>query len=82
MKDQVDSLRACGIAAAQIDSSLSAGERFAYEMDVRQGEVRLLFVSPERLVQTDSIASCSRSMSALLPSTKPTAIRTRQARTT
>jgi ATP-dependent DNA helicase RecQ len=53
MKDQVDSLRACGIAAAQIDSSLSAGERFAYEMDVRQGEVRLLFISPERLVQTD-----------------------------
>jgi ATP-dependent DNA helicase RecQ len=53
MKDQVDSLRACGIAAAQIDSSLSADERFAYEMDVRQGEVRLLFLSPERLVQTD-----------------------------
>lgn len=53
MKDQVDSLRACGIAAASIDSSLSAGERFAYEMDVRQGEVRLLFLSPERLVQTD-----------------------------
>jgi ATP-dependent DNA helicase RecQ len=53
MKDQVDSLRACGVPAAQIDSSLSADERFAYEMDVRQGEVRLLFVSPERLVQTD-----------------------------
>jgi ATP-dependent DNA helicase RecQ len=53
MKDQVDSLRACGVAAAQIDSSLTAGERFAYEMDLRQGEVRLLFVSPERLVQTD-----------------------------
>jgi ATP-dependent DNA helicase RecQ len=53
MTDQVDSLRACGIAAASIDSSLSAGERFAYEMDVRQGEVRLLFMSPERLVQTD-----------------------------
>ncbi len=53
MKDQVDSLRACGIAATQIDSSLSAGDRFAYEMDVRQGEVRLLFLSPERLVQTD-----------------------------
>jgi len=52
MKDQVDSLRACGIAAASIDSSLSATERFAYEMDVRQGEVRLLFLSPERLVQT------------------------------
>src|SRR6516162_4163982 len=53
MKDQVDSLRACSVAAASIDSSLTAGERFAYEMDVRQGEVRLLFMSPERLVQTD-----------------------------
>src|SRR5579872_202776 len=56
MKDQVDSLRACGIAAAQIDSSLSAGERFAYEMDLRQGEVRLLFVSPERLTLPDFCA--------------------------
>src|SRR3954453_9262372 len=42
MKDQVDGLRACGIAAAQLDSSMTAGERFAYEMDLRQGEVRLL----------------------------------------
>src|SRR5882762_2788061 len=30
MKDQVDSLRACGIAAAQLDSSLSSVERSAY----------------------------------------------------
>src|ERR1700730_12581409 len=36
IKDQVDSLRACAIAATSIASSLSAGERFAYEMDVRQ----------------------------------------------
>src|SRR5438270_11499918 len=50
MKDQVDSLRACGVAAAQLDSSLSAGERFAHQMDLRQGEVRLLFLSPGRLV--------------------------------
>src|SRR6516165_3589310 len=53
MKDQVDGLRACGIAAAQIDSSLSATERFVHEMDLREGAIRLLFVSPERLVQTD-----------------------------
>ncbi len=53
MKDQVDSLRQCGVPAAQIDSSLTATERVAYEMDVRQGAVRLLFVSPERLVLTD-----------------------------
>jgi ATP-dependent DNA helicase RecQ len=53
MKDQVDSLRACGVPAAQIDSSLSPAARSAYEMDVMQGAVRLLFVSPERLVLTD-----------------------------
>jgi ATP-dependent DNA helicase RecQ len=53
MKDQVDSLRANGIPAAQIDSSLSPEERCAYEMDIRQGAVRLVYVSPERLVTTD-----------------------------
>ena len=30
-----------------------AAERCAYEMDLRNGDVRLLFVSPERLVLTD-----------------------------
>jgi ATP-dependent DNA helicase RecQ len=53
MKDQVDSLQACGVPAIQIDSSLSAMERSAYEQDILQGAVRLLFVSPERLVLTD-----------------------------
>src|SRR5476651_315685 len=43
MKDQVDSLQACGVPAIQIDSSLSASERGAYEMDLVQGAVRLLF---------------------------------------
>ncbi|HZU36114.1 MAG TPA: DNA helicase RecQ [Gemmataceae bacterium] len=51
MKDQVDSLQACGIPAIQIDSSQSSDERNAYQMDIIQGAVRLLFVSPERLVQ-------------------------------
>jgi ATP-dependent DNA helicase RecQ len=53
MKDQVDSLLACGVPAIQLDSSQSPGERAAYEHDVLQGAVRLLFVSPERLVLTD-----------------------------
>jgi ATP-dependent DNA helicase RecQ len=53
MKDQVDSLRACGIAATQLDSTLSSTERFVCEYELRQGDVRLLFVSPERLIQTD-----------------------------
>src|SRR5205085_4823775 len=45
MKDQVDGLREAGVAAVQIDSSQSAMERFAYERDVADGGVRLLFVS-------------------------------------
>src|ERR1700674_4705626 len=53
MKDQVDSLQACGVPAIQIDSSLSSSERYAYEMNLVQGVVRLLFVSPERLALTD-----------------------------
>src|SRR6059058_4747632 len=53
MKDQVDSLRACDIPAVKLDSSQSAAERFAYQQDLRDGAVRLVFVSPERLVLTD-----------------------------
>jgi ATP-dependent DNA helicase RecQ len=53
MKDQVDSLQACGIPAIQIDSSQTAAERFAYLSDIREGSVRLVFVSPERLVLTN-----------------------------
>jgi ATP-dependent DNA helicase RecQ len=53
MKDQVDSLRDCGVPAIRIDSSLSPEERFINELEVREGNIRLLFVSPERLVLTD-----------------------------
>src|SRR6266446_5279233 len=42
MKDQVDGLRACGIAAAQLDSLQSAVERTAYETDLHQGTIQLL----------------------------------------
>jgi ATP-dependent DNA helicase RecQ len=59
MKDQVDSLRSCGVPAAQLDSSLSPAERFSYIQDVREGAVRLLFVSPERLM-TDDFCSLAR----------------------
>src|SRR5437660_9106793 len=37
MKDQVDSLRALGVPAAQIDSSQTSAERSAFEMDLIQG---------------------------------------------
>src|SRR6516225_1848578 len=53
MKDQVDGLQACGVPAIQIDSSQTPGEQFSYKLDIQQGAIRLLFVSPERLVNTD-----------------------------
>lgn len=53
MKDQVDGLRECGISAIQYNSSQTARERNAAEVEILKGNVRLLFVSPERLVGTD-----------------------------
>jgi ATP-dependent DNA helicase RecQ len=50
MKDQVDGLQACGVAAAQFNSSQTIAERNAVETDLLRGELRLLFVSPERLM--------------------------------
>ena len=44
---------ACGVPAVRLDSSLSPEERFVYEHDLVKGKVRLLFVSPERLVSGD-----------------------------
>ena len=49
MKDQVDGLIACGVPAAQLNSSLSGSERREIEREVIAGGTKLLFVSPERL---------------------------------
>src|SRR5437588_11803345 len=48
MKDQVDALRARGIAATFINSSLSDGERQERQAALRRREYRLVYVAPER----------------------------------
>lgn len=53
MKDQVDGLRACGVAASQLDSSQTADERLTLLSDLKEGRINLLFVSPERISQPD-----------------------------
>ena len=48
MKDQIDALAALGVAAARIDSSLSLDEVRDVSERLRRGELRLLYVAPER----------------------------------
>lgn len=48
MKDQVDALRARGIEATFINSSLSREERERRYSEVAEGRYRLLYVTPER----------------------------------
>ena len=48
MKDQIDFLRGRGIDAARLDSSLTGAEAREVERRLRTGELRLLYVAPER----------------------------------
>ncbi|MCU0433924.1 MAG: DNA helicase RecQ [Bacteroidia bacterium] len=50
MKDQVDALRAAGIGAGALNSAVSQGEQQDLVMRCRNGEVKLLYLSPERLL--------------------------------
>ncbi len=56
MKDQVDSLIASGINAASLNSSMSAADQNEVTQQVRAGELRLLYLSPERLVLPSTVA--------------------------
>ncbi len=50
MKDQVDALRECGVAAARLDSSQTPDEQSAVVDAVVRGVTKILYVSPERLM--------------------------------
>src|SRR5215470_17177299 len=49
MKDQVDALRQAGVRAAALNSALPPGEAGAVERSIRDGDLDLLYVAPERL---------------------------------
>jgi len=53
MKDQVDGLSRIGVPAVRLDSTLTPNERVTTADQIRRGEVKLVFTSPERLVNTD-----------------------------
>ena len=50
MKDQVDSLKECGVAAEPIDSSLSISEQNNVFARIKENDIKLLYLSPERLL--------------------------------
>lgn len=50
MKDQVEALRANGISAGYLNSSLAAQEQYQLENNCLEGKLKLLYVSPEKLL--------------------------------
>ena len=48
-RDQVEALRANGVAAAVLNSTLSADEAEAVLADIARGTLKILYVSPEKL---------------------------------
>src|ERR1041385_5426480 len=49
MKDQVDALEALGVAATYVNSSLDREEIGRRQWRVGRGEIKLLYIAPERL---------------------------------
>ena len=60
MKDQIDALRRCGIAASRLDSSLSQDETKHITADLIAGRLKLLYVAPERFNNERFLATLKR----------------------
>jgi ATP-dependent DNA helicase RecQ len=56
MHDQVMALRELGVAAAYLNSSLSASAQVAVRARLTAGELSLLYVAPERILQAETLA--------------------------
>ena len=56
MKDQVDSLRANGIASAYINSSLSQNEIRKVKLGLLEEKINILYVAPERITQSSFLS--------------------------
>ncbi|NII74304.1 ATP-dependent DNA helicase RecQ [Dyella sp. SG562] len=65
MQDQVDALREAGVAAAYLNSSLSAEDQREVERQLLAGELNLLYVAPERLLTPRFLGLLERTEVAL-----------------
>jgi len=66
MRNQVAQLRGYGIAAAALNSANDAAENWAIFDRIARGELRLLYIAPERLVKTETLDLLKRAKIALL----------------
>ncbi|MES2595827.1 MAG: ATP-dependent DNA helicase RecQ [Verrucomicrobiota bacterium] len=66
MKDQVQALRARGISAARLDSSLSQEEAGQVFEELRNGTLKLLYIAPERLMNENFIEQLKRMKIAMM----------------
>ena len=66
MKDQVDALQRLGIAAERLDSSLDGDQVRALYDRLQRAEIKLLYVSPERLKNERFVARLRRLRIALM----------------
>jgi ATP-dependent DNA helicase RecQ len=60
MKDQVDALQASGVPATFLNSSLAPGESRVRLRGLHNGQYRLLYVAPERLMLAGCLADLQR----------------------
>lgn len=56
MRDQVEQLRAKGVAAGALHSGNSSDEQFAVEQALKARRLKLLYVSPERLLRAGTLS--------------------------
>ena len=66
MKDQVDALKARGISAERLDSTLDAAEFLKIHADIAAGTLKLLYVAPERFLSESFLAAIRRANVSLL----------------
>ncbi|MEK9971279.1 MAG: DNA helicase RecQ [Ferrovibrio sp.] len=66
MRDQVRQLQGFGVNAASLNSANDDAENQRVYRDLRDGSLRLLYVAPERLVRSDTVALLKRSGAGLL----------------
>ncbi len=65
MQDQVDAMQQLGVKAAFLNSSLSHREQNVIEQELLSGQLDLLYIAPERLIQSYTLDLLSRCQLAL-----------------